>query len=406
MANIIQLRNNCRYSTPSVWPPNWDSGGVALLKKNWYIQYTFYDDNTGKKRNFMVKGFNSFKTLADRRGGVLHRLNTIKDQIEVRLWNPIEKVGAVGYDESSDIELTIATPIYDALVYAKKKMRVGVMTEKSEINPCMRGYEKAINALRISHVGIGSITLKNLYKICERCGYKENGEYSADKFNRHRKVLILLYKKLLQEEVVPGGNIPLSIEKAKEGIKQKQKVMTLDQRKAVDEYLKANNPTFWRYLHIFFHSGARSAEMMRLKVKDVDLANQIVSYQVMKGKTPIIKERPIKDIVLSLWGAQVKDINPEWYVFGENLEPNATPIQSYQIAKRWGRIKKKAEFKDIPGGFYQLKHINTTETRKRAGLKAAALHNAESEKMIRAHYDTDIEADEFAALRKIDNPFS
>lgn len=50
MSDKILLPNGCSMSEPSVNPTNWLSGGAALIKKPWRIQYYFYspENNNGK----------------------------------------------------------------------------------------------------------------------------------------------------------------------------------------------------------------------------------------------------------------------------------------------------------------------------------------------------------------------
>jgi len=55
-------------------------------------------------------------------------------------------------------------------------------------------------------------------------------------------------------------------------------------------------------------------------------------------------------------------------------------------------------------GLYALKHLNTTETARILGVKAAAIQNAESEDMIRRHYDVEHDARINAEVKKINNP--
>jgi integrase len=51
-------------------------------------------------------------------------------------------------------------------------------------------------------------------------------------------------------------------------------------------------------MHIFFHSGARLTELMRLQVQDVDLRNQVFKLIVKKGRMSKEVLRLIKDIAL------------------------------------------------------------------------------------------------------------
>ncbi|MDR3273118.1 MAG: hypothetical protein LBT29_06535 [Flavobacteriaceae bacterium] len=41
MKKRILLSDGCSCSTSCIYPPDWQSGGKALLKKIWYISYRF-----------------------------------------------------------------------------------------------------------------------------------------------------------------------------------------------------------------------------------------------------------------------------------------------------------------------------------------------------------------------------
>ena len=68
---MIQLENDCYISEINVHPKNWKST-KALIKKNWYIYYRFYDPsyrgNSKYKKGmlFMLRGMNKYDSLKDR----------------------------------------------------------------------------------------------------------------------------------------------------------------------------------------------------------------------------------------------------------------------------------------------------------------------------------------------------
>ena len=74
-----------------------------------------------------------------------------------------------------------------------------------------------------------------------------------------------------------------------------------DERKKVNEYLAGNYPHFHRFVLIFFHSGARLSELMRLKKEDIELGNQRYRLEIRKGKEQREVFKTIKTIALPLW---------------------------------------------------------------------------------------------------------
>jgi hypothetical protein len=67
MKKRILLSDGCSCSTPCIYPPDWQSGGKALLKKIWYISYRFYSPQQPNSKQVIIKGMNEYSTLEDRR---------------------------------------------------------------------------------------------------------------------------------------------------------------------------------------------------------------------------------------------------------------------------------------------------------------------------------------------------
>ena len=93
----ISLINGCCYTEPSVHPKNWNTK-TASLDVDWYIHYTFTDpEYSGQKDYFFGKkreqiwGLAGFKILKERQDAVKALLEDIKDDLEVKHWNPISE---------------------------------------------------------------------------------------------------------------------------------------------------------------------------------------------------------------------------------------------------------------------------------------------------------------------------
>ena len=394
------LPNNCRYSEPSVSPANYKSCGPTALKKKWYIKYRFYDDSLGRAKQIVISRFNTYTTLQDRRDAIDECLKGIRQDLEVYGWNPFSETTLVPVVPPEDQVINKWTPFLDALNFAKTKMQVSEHTMKNEIEFVIGQIEESVKSLHYDRITIWNMTLKNLFLICEKASYKPDKSYSGAKFNRNKKVLRQLYAKLLMLEVVPA-NLPMSLERQKEPPRKKKVTLTKEEREKLIKHLQAKSPRFLLLIQVFFHSGARLTEVLRLKVKDVDLKNQSINYLILKGKQQQYKDRPIKDIAVDYWRQCIAGGQPDDYVFSTRLKPGPKEITTNPIKLRWRRLQKDLK---ITAGFYSLKHLNTTETVSLIGHEAAAIQNAESREMIKKHYDVDSIKREHDAIKKVNNP--
>ena len=116
---MLQLPSGCSCSTTlSVFPKNWKTGGPSLLQKAWRIQYYFRDpsDPTSPKygRLQIIKGMNTFKTLAERRQATQQLLDNELRMLQVEGYNPITKTFAQVPDPQEG-EINPHTPFITAL---------------------------------------------------------------------------------------------------------------------------------------------------------------------------------------------------------------------------------------------------------------------------------------------------
>ncbi|RZK12872.1 MAG: hypothetical protein EOO43_18405 [Flavobacterium sp.] len=162
--------------------------------------------------------------------------------------------------------------------------------------------------------------------------------------------------------------------KKKKTVKNIRTVLSPEECKVVDAFTKEYDIHLWRFIHIFFHSGSRTTEILKVQGEHVDLKRQKVKYLVLKGQQYEWVERTIKDIALPFWKEAMKGCGAKDYVFSKGLKPGAKSIRSEQISRRWRRhIKKKL---DIDCDFYSLKHLNTDQTAEALDLKTASAHNS------------------------------
>lgn len=169
--------------------------------------------------------------------------------------------------------------------------------------------------------------------------------------------------------------------------------------------MKENYPSFWAFTILFFHSGGRIVEMLRLQIKDVDLDKQVYRTLIQKGKQQKWIERPIKDIALPLWRKAIFGGKLTDFVFSKGLVPGEHQINRDQISKRW-RIHVKEKL-GIVSDFYALKHLNLDETTNILSKNDAARMGGYTDtKMVENVYAVGEKDRVMQRLKKISNKFA
>jgi integrase len=405
----ISLPGNCSMSQPSVHPSNWKTV-AATTASNWYIQYRFFDPlHAPKGKQYILKGMNEYRTTSERRDAT-ERLLSDYTALLKQGFNPITEKWNIA--ESSG-EIEAYTPLTHALQIAAKKVPVDENT-KPDIKWMMNYVPLAIEALEWQNMPIGDVRKKHVKRILDKCadiksrkdpktGRVINVTWSDYKYNQFRTYLMIVFAEIVECDALDAN--PCRELRKKKTVKRKRLTLTKKQRIQVDTHLQQTDPDFWRFLHIFFHSGARETEIMKIKRKDVDLENQTFTSLVKKDRTYCEKDRTIKDIVLPLWKEVTKNAGPDDYLFSYGFKPGPKPYSADNINKKW-----KAQIKDefaISADFYSLKHSNTTETVNLAGDLAAATQNAhKGTGMVVKIYDVDRSHRIHESLKEINNPFA
>lgn len=402
----ILLPNNCSCSELSVIPKNYKQ--VKKIAGPWRIHYRFYDPSQPKPIQVSIKAMNKFTELAERKQSVAVLIDNELQMLKGG-WNPFYKKVVSKREEKYDIEQT--TMFIPALKKALQRIKIEPAYRKHIERYIIPNTEKAAIHLGYNLMFVSEVKRKHIIFILDYLS-ETNTRFSDNTFNRFRTDLKILFKELVRIEAIEYNPIdedfPLKRVQAKE-----RKVLSMSERKFINDLLEEKYPSFHRYLHIFFHSGARSSELLKVRGEDVDLSNQRYRVTIKKGKNYRTTWKVIKDIALPFWVEAMKDCKPDQYVFSKGLKPGVEPIQSYQIHKRWTRLIKNKEFEiegkktKIEATFYSLKFSNTSEIVDHLNEEAAAeLNSHQNTGMVVKIYDTRQEKRQADKLKKVNNPFA
>lgn len=394
---MISLPNGCNCSTLSVNPKDWKTCKAAALSQNWYIQYYFYDSVIKKKKFVVIKGMNRFKTLDERREATRQLIENELQQLKQKGFNPITGK----FSPLPDDCIEPSTIFMDALRKAFKLLKLEYST-KAEIKTTINQLEIAAKRLGFDKFEIQNVKRKHLIQIFEVLPTLKKS-WSAYGYNNSRAYVMMLFKKLMLMEAVetnPVKEIP------KEPVVTKMKrVLSLDERKIINEYLLKIDPVFHRFVHIFFHSGCRRTELCGLKVSDVDLRSQAFKVLVKKGRHHRECLRPIKNIAVDFWAAQLEGAGREDYVFSSTFRPGKFKLQPKAISYKWKEYVK--DHLKINVDFYALKHLNLDETSNQLNAEAAAKMAGHTSTVITMkHYLVNEEQRELEKLKMVNNKFA
>ena len=165
MSQKLSLPNGCSMSTPIVNPKNWKTGGLNLIKKDWHIQYYFYERNSKKGRLISIRGMNSYKDLKERREVTQIIMD---DEIEDNKlgFNPITKKFVK--DTNLNSELNPNLFFIDAFRNVLPKIQ-STEKHKKEVGWCIDRLEKNVVKVGLQKVIIEQLTRRQFKQLLEVC---------------------------------------------------------------------------------------------------------------------------------------------------------------------------------------------------------------------------------------------
>jgi integrase len=433
---MIVLPNNCKCSELKIHPKNWNQPD-ADTKVEWYIYYRFYEHGRPPKQK-KIK-VNLFSTLAQRQKHVNQLLKQERKDLEEG-YNPWlrELVEPPVTEQDEDPKKFIPKP--DSKIIPSLKFAVETVASRGLNKNSIRDFKRYMDyfieavkycdmaSLKLSEVNPAHIRI--CLNACRTLAQKRKERSMGTKspihqtFSNHTWNVYLKNVKtcfqVLTDDRIKDYNPGTSIRKLPVLEKQREK-LDVEGREVLQQKLKTVNPNFLRFLKIFFHSGGRLTELLKVKVKDVDFNKQIFKVQVLKGGLCKEESRVIKDVALPLWKEVLKNApDPQWYVFcyrflpgpgvlPRNVKRNAAtpemykPMDGSQLSKKYRKLVKEGI--GITADLYALKHSNSTEVKRVLGIGAAAKMNGhQSIKMMQEVYGLDEEY-EMMLLKKVSNDF-
>lgn len=372
---MIALPNGCSRSKIIVIPDNWKSNR-ASIKKDWLIFYRFYDPTTkGTKlwgKDIPIKGMNRYNKLSDRQEITAALLEAEEQKLNGG-WNPIIKQFIIPQQSKFMADIDPLTPFVEALRLAEPKVET-VPEVHADMKSILNAVDKACatlydqrNRKKYKDLAVEKIDSRHLLFVLEQC-QKDNPKLSDKRYNKYLAYLSMIFNKLKSLQAIITN--PVENVDRKKTVTKKRAILTDKEAGIIDKHLFTKDYHFWRYMHIFYHSGARNTEMRQVKRDSrVDLGRQEFTVLVKKGSQYEDQTRVISDNVLHLWQEVWNEAKDGEYLFGSMLKPGTAPQGERYVSMRWHLYVKKDL--EIEKDWYALKHKHSDLVAKKLTAKHA-----------------------------------
>lgn len=266
---MILLPDKSYRTELKVNPKNWQTS-KASIKKDWFIYYRCYPSNlssTGNGKLIVIKGMNNIHIWEQRIAETKRILENECKKLDQK--DSLLNKEVLSLDALNIYEIPPTTTFIVALRLAEKRI-TGAPSTKRDLRCTLNFIAIAAEKLNYTNLKLCEISrrhIKNLLFYIDTT----NGE-SIHRYNKIRSYLMMIYKELVELEGADYN--PLKDISKKKGVQKLRKVLSLENRQKINEYLQIHHYRFWLFTNIFFHSGARLTEMMKLKRKYIDLEKQ------------------------------------------------------------------------------------------------------------------------------------
>lgn len=296
----------------------------------WYVYYSFRNPETGKfeQHNCPTLGINrDYSEFNTRYKAICRMKRAVKEMLSD---------GHSPYDIKI-VEGEIMT-VNKALDYAldNKKLKVGKATYKNysfrvdQLKKFLKKIGVLDRSIEIFNVRIIRDFLKNIAK-----------NSSMSNRNNSLRVIKSLFSELYENDIIKENYIAkIKIEKV---VQEEKRFKSYSHKQAVEilNYLEDNDPIMALFIKFIGYNFLRPKEIVRLKVKDIDLGNKLLTVFVKQG---YVKTKRIPDEIVHILSKHnlSKNNNPLFSrsEIGKKWDRDETGKQQY-YSKRYTKIKRK-----------------------------------------------------------------
>jgi site-specific recombinase XerD len=334
---------------------------IRASNGDWCVRYWYeYPDMPGKYKLFQVRdGINYIHDHKEKEAAAQQLCADITYYLEKKHFDPFEEVKSVkpAYKAAKiiDTERKRLMTLHEAV-----KWYIEQKGDKKKSAKTLKAYEYAITPFAdwcVSNrlISIDSPSIDHIEKyLSERL---KKG-WGARSYNNACNDLTTFFNYLVAKRKMPVNPIGVGMLERIKNTAEKNKYYDAETIKLILPEIQ-KKPELRRFIRWTYYSCARGSELRALKIKDIDIAIKKITISAEAGKTgeqvgarsiPICNE--LMDIIKE---EKLKDLNPDWYVFGTLDKPGPKPSGKSYYSDKYLPIKNKLKL-DHNYTIYSFKH--------------------------------------------------
>lgn len=308
------------------------------LSKRWYVGYFFKHPETGKYELFQTWISSKLKTKQARRSKALSIIDNINSSL-LHGYNPFasENTRLINLKEA------INKVIQQKATYTRVRT---LSTYKSFVRIFFKFLDKnslsllPASCFNFKHAILFSDYLKQNKAVSNRC------------HNNYIQGLRTIFNEIVLRDYMTDN----PFRKVKYLPEEKRNIFayTHNETAILKEYCINNDPDLWLVCQFIFYCAIRPAELVKLKIKYIDPERGKINVpaDISKNKRQSIVSMP-EPFRLQLVKLNLKDYDPNYYIFSKQLKPGQEYIYPTRLAERFKKVAVKI---GLNRRLYDLKH--------------------------------------------------
>lgn len=356
--NFNEIMGKKRYSTPKLFIPRVNGRPTVATGKTWYVAFYWRTDPNGPldKKFTFYRGINRLKTAKERRKAGKALAKAYELALE-RGWNPETKKVEV---EKKRFEKVMT--VENALKHALE------LKSRNKKNTTTIGYEFHLNrflewAKTKGYLGmeVKKFNIDHFYEFLDwiRFEYindKTGQPLSGTSVNNHKRSLSSLFTTLKNERIV-SQNFLRGIPNVDED-PLNNKAFTIDELQRIKKVLQMEDPYLIHFISFMIYPLLRPREICRLKVKDLNTDQWILSVETKTEKSSL--RRIIERIRPTIESMNIANAPGDYHLFSYHNKP--APWEGVSLKTKVDHFGKR--FRDIKNrmgfgreyGLYSFRH--------------------------------------------------
>lgn len=322
-----------KYTKPQVHHYEYD------VNKTWFVSFRYTDSESGLTKQFQFRGeINKQSTKRDK----IAEANALRDVLVQMLesgWNPILN--------KTEKDTTPTTSLIDTLNYLIEIRRNTIKPESTRTySDVVKTFISFLKGQGLTKILPSQFTNLMARKYLDWCLDKGFGSSSH---NKHLSMLITMFNLMIDRQYLKSNPF--------KGIKPLRRdvgrniAFTPEERKRLAAIISKENPRLFLFIQFMYFCFMRRTEILRLRVKDIDLNERTILIAYGSGKNRKQEGVSIPSAFLDELKKQgFENENSDHYVFSRKMEVGPT-------------LRKKADYvSDIHREYLRKANISNEKT--------------------------------------------